>query len=222
MCGRFLLEILRYFSTLRVGPISEYWLLSLLEGGLKVLPTTILNIFQMHFLINCLSVIKERPCCKTILEKISRSTFIVSPCFYRRNLPELMSRLGSAFEVDLLLKRTFLRAIPVGELNKVVASKLFQIFDILAALVTCCSHEYLTSAKVRNCLERVNKVLFHNSRIFFWYCICSSVLAMYYDRHLIVRKVINRLPNVEMLTCSCFRFAVGRCFSVCKTDDYSV
>ena len=73
-----------------------------------------------------------------------------------------MSRLGSAFEVDLLLKRTFLRAIPVGELNKVVASKLFQIFDILAALVTCCSHEYLTSAKVRNCLERVNKVLFHN------------------------------------------------------------
>ena len=117
------------------------------------------------FVLNCLLVFKGRPCYKTILEKISCSTLIVSACFYRRNLPELLSRLGSAFEVDLLLKRTFLHAIPVGELNKVVASKLFQIFDILVALLTC-SREYVPSTKVRNCYQKVNRILFHNSGIF--------------------------------------------------------
>ena len=78
-----------------------------------------------------------------------------------------MSRLGSAFEVDLLLKRTFLHAIPVEELHKVVASELFQIFDILVALVTCCSRAYVPLTKVRNCFQKVNRILFHNSVIFF-------------------------------------------------------
>ena len=135
---------------------------------ISVRHATLLNIFLdvLFFSMICLSVYKEIPCCKTIL-KISRSTLIVSPCFDHRNLPELLSRLGSAFEVDLLLKRTFVHAIPPGDLNKVVASKLFQIFDILAALVTYCSREYVPSAKVRNCFQKVNRILFHNSGIFF-------------------------------------------------------
>ena len=94
-------------------------------------------------------------------------TLICSSCFYRRNLRKLISRLGSAFEVDLLLKRTFLHAIPVEELHKVVASELFQIFDILVALVTCCSRAYVPLAKVRNSFQKVNRILFHNSVIFF-------------------------------------------------------
>ncbi|XP_022796391.1 E3 ubiquitin-protein ligase rnf213-alpha-like isoform X1 [Stylophora pistillata] len=63
------------------------------------------------------------------------------------NLPALLSRLGSAFKIDLLLKRTFLFAIPVWDLNKIVASKLFQISDILVALVTHCSRERVPSDK---------------------------------------------------------------------------
>ena len=65
-------------------------------------------------------------------------------------MSDALNQLAAAFEVDRLLKRTFLHAIPVSELQKVVPSKLFQISDICVALVTFCSLEHVSDTKVRD------------------------------------------------------------------------
>lgn len=60
----------------------------------------------------------------------------------------MLPRLTSAFEVDLLSKRTFLHTIPVWELHKIVGSQVFHISDICVALVTLCSREFVPYDKV--------------------------------------------------------------------------
>ena len=87
--------------------------------------------------------------CKAALKRKSRLTVMVSFCFHHRNLPDILPRLTSAFEVDLLLKRTFLHTIPVWELDEIVASKMFLISDICVALVTYCYRELVPADKVR-------------------------------------------------------------------------
>lgn len=44
-------------------------------------------------------------------------------------------RLASAFEVDRLLKKTFLRAFPVWRLHGIVSTRMFPISDLCVALV---------------------------------------------------------------------------------------
>ena len=44
-------------------------------------------------------------------------------------------RLASSFEVDRLLKRTFLHAIPVWKLHWIVSTGMFHISDLCVALV---------------------------------------------------------------------------------------
>ena len=44
-------------------------------------------------------------------------------------------RLASSFEVDRLLKRTFLHAIPVWKLHGIVSTGMFHISDLCVALV---------------------------------------------------------------------------------------
>lgn len=44
-------------------------------------------------------------------------------------------RLASSFEVDRLLKRTFLHAIPVWELHSIASTAIFHISDLCVALV---------------------------------------------------------------------------------------
>ena len=70
--------------------------------------------------------------------------------FWRRSSWDALPQLVSAFEVDPLLKRTFLNAIPVWELHKVVASKMFHISDICVALLTFCQRESVPMEKVGN------------------------------------------------------------------------
>ena len=48
---------------------------------------------------------------------------------------EVWPRLASAFEVDRLLKRTFLRAFPVWRLHGIVSTRMFHISDLCVALV---------------------------------------------------------------------------------------
>ena len=43
--------------------------------------------------------------------------------------------LASAFEVDRLLKRTFLHAVPVWRLHEFVSTRMFHISDLCVALV---------------------------------------------------------------------------------------
>ena len=46
----------------------------------------------------------------------------------------MLPRLASSFEVDRLLKRTFLHAIPVWKLHGIVATGMFHISDLCVAL----------------------------------------------------------------------------------------
>ena len=68
--------------------------------------------------------------------------------FFRRNFLDLLLRLTPSFEVDPLLKRTFLYAIPVGELDKIVGSKEFDVCDVCVALVAFCSCNVVPASKV--------------------------------------------------------------------------
>ena len=71
--------------------------------------------------------------------------------FYRRrNSLDTFPRLASSFEVDRLLKRTFLHAIPVWELHKIIDSKKFHVFDVCVALVLFFSRHPVPDKKVRN------------------------------------------------------------------------
>ena len=73
---------------------------------------------------------------------------IASLHFFHRNFLDLLRRLTPSFEVDPLLKRTFLYALPFGELDKIVGSKEFNICDVCVALVTFCSCNFVPLAKV--------------------------------------------------------------------------
>ena len=42
--------------------------------------------------------------------------------------------LASAFEVDRLLKRTFLHAVPVWRLHDIVSTRMFHLSDLCVAL----------------------------------------------------------------------------------------
>ena len=48
----------------------------------------------------------------------------------------MLPLLASAFEVDRLLKRTVLYAIPVWQLSEVVLTGMFHVADICVALIT--------------------------------------------------------------------------------------
>jgi len=67
----------------------------------------------------------------------------------KQNLWDVFSQFASAFEVDRLLKRTFLHAIPIWELHRIVSSKMFHISDICVALVTFSSRDRIPISKVR-------------------------------------------------------------------------
>ena len=87
--------------------------------------------------------------------KVKKHAWVIekaSPHFFRRNFLDLSLRLTPSFEVDPLLKRTFLHAIPVWELDKVVGSKKFNICDVCVALVTFCSCNAVPAGKVSDLL----------------------------------------------------------------------
>lgn len=74
---------------------------------------------------------------------------------FGRNFSEVLLGLTSSFEVDPLLKRSFLHVIPVGKLEKVVESKMFFISDVCVALITSCSRVSKSAEKVRTISNRV-------------------------------------------------------------------
>ena len=47
----------------------------------------------------------------------------------------MLPLLASAFEVDRLLKRTFLHAVPVWRLHEIVSTRMFRISDLCVALI---------------------------------------------------------------------------------------
>lgn len=81
--------------------------------------------------------------------------------FCRRNFPDLYLRLTPSFEVDPLLKRTFLYAIPVWELDKIVVSEEFSICDVCVALVTTRSRNFVHSYEVSDLLKTICKLIRH-------------------------------------------------------------
>lgn len=97
-------------------------------------------------------------CCKAAEENVG-VIVIASLCFCRRNFSDMLPRLAPAFEVDPLLKRTFLHTIPVWKLNEIVGSKMFFISDICVALVTFCSREFVPFDKVRILFENVLRTI---------------------------------------------------------------
>lgn len=106
--------------------------------------------------------------------------------------------LTSSFEVDFLLKRTVLHTIPVWELDKIVASKMFLIPDICVALVTYCSRETVPGDKVRKFSNCVNSILI------LW-CLHSNS-----DQgHLVIQKSASALKNSFL-----FLSAVEKCTPV--------
>lgn len=75
-------------------------------------------------------------------------------------------RLASAFEVDRLLKRTFLQAIPVWHLHGIVSTRMFYISDLCVALVEFFPRGIITKEKVvRN--DHLNVVQQHNILVLF-------------------------------------------------------
>ncbi|XP_022800357.1 E3 ubiquitin-protein ligase rnf213-alpha-like [Stylophora pistillata] len=72
---------------------------------------------------------------------------------------DILPMLTSSFEVDFLLKRTVLHTIPVWELDKIVASKMFLIPDICVALVTYCSRETVPGDKWKNVLQCIRLMI---------------------------------------------------------------
>ena len=64
-------------------------------------------------------------------------------------MSDALPQLVSAFKVDRLLKRTYLHAIPVWDLHKIVASKVFHVFDVCVAFITFCYPEHMPNSKVR-------------------------------------------------------------------------
>ena len=46
----------------------------------------------------------------------------------------MLPLLASAFEVDRLVKRTFLHAVPVWRLHDIVSTRMFHISDLCVAL----------------------------------------------------------------------------------------
>ncbi len=57
-------------------------------------------------------------------------------------------RLASAFEVDRLLKRTFLRCIPVSQLHKIVSTRMFHVSDVCVCLVNSFPRGYVNKDEV--------------------------------------------------------------------------
>ena len=78
--------------------------------------------------------------CKTYCDYFLTTSMLLI-CHCHRNLLKILPELTSAFELDCLLKRTFLHAMPVWELHRIVSSKIFYTSDICFALVTfLCDH----------------------------------------------------------------------------------
>lgn len=75
-------------------------------------------------------------------------------------------RLTSAFEVDRLLKRTFLHAVPVWQLHGVVSTGMFHISDLCVALVEFFPRGTVNKEKVcmldRTCLQARKKSIIFN------------------------------------------------------------
>lgn len=74
---------------------------------------------------------------------------IVALHFCCRNFPDVLLRLTPSFDVDPLLKRTFLYAIPIWKLDSIVTLKEFNICDVCVAIVTFCSRDFVPVDKVR-------------------------------------------------------------------------
>ena len=60
----------------------------------------------------------------------------------------VLPHLATAFEVDRLLKRTFLRAIPVWELHTIAATRMFDVADLCIAMVSFFPPAYLAADEV--------------------------------------------------------------------------
>ena len=68
--------------------------------------------------------------------------------FLCRDFSDVWPRLASAFEVDRLLKRTFLRANPVWQLHRIVTTRMFHVSDVCTSLATFLPHGALNKEKV--------------------------------------------------------------------------
>ena len=70
-------------------------------------------------------------------------------------------RLASSFEVDRLLKRTILRAIPIWKLHGIISSGMFDISDLCVTLVEFFPRGTVNKEKVsmfdKTCLQTRNK-----------------------------------------------------------------
>ena len=95
------------------------------------------------------------------LEEHAWVIVIASLHFCRRNFLDLSIQLTPSFEVDPLLKRTFLYAIPVWELDKIFASNEFNICDVCVALVTFCSRNVVPADKVSHLVETTFELIRH-------------------------------------------------------------
>ena len=68
--------------------------------------------------------------------------------FCSRDFSDVLPLLASAFEVDRLLKRTFLHAIPVWRLHDIVATRMFHLSDLCVALIKSFSRGFVTKEEV--------------------------------------------------------------------------
>ena len=78
--------------------------------------------------------------------------------FSHRDFSDVFPLLASAFEVDRLLKRTFLRSIPVWQLHGIVSTRMFHVSDVCVALVTFFPRGIMNKEEVRrNDNLKINK-----------------------------------------------------------------
>ncbi|PFX19442.1 E3 ubiquitin-protein ligase RNF213 [Stylophora pistillata] len=75
------------------------------------------------------------------------------------NFSDVLPRLTPSFRVDPLLKRTFLRVIPIWELEMVVESRMFFISDVCIALITSCSRVSVSADKWSNVLQCIKLMI---------------------------------------------------------------
>lgn len=93
-------------------------------------------------------------------------------------------RLASSFEVDRLLKRTFLHAIPVWKLHGIVSTGMFHISDLCVALAEFFPRGVLNKEKVvRNDFIRCYGFI----QLFAFLQECVDVQEMNRDRSFFIR-----------------------------------
>ncbi|XP_022806308.1 E3 ubiquitin-protein ligase rnf213-alpha-like [Stylophora pistillata] len=93
------------------------------------------------------------------------------------NFPDVLLRLTPSFDVDPLLKRTFLDAIPIWELDSIVTSKEFNICDVCVAIVTFCSRDDVPADKRKDVMRCVKQMCSQLEAVQESTCINSNTLG---------------------------------------------